>query len=68
MKECERLIVELPVDDGYDGCLTLIAVEEQGFRKGWRAALEWTKKEAIASDERGDINRVVINRELEEER
>ena len=33
----------------------------------WRAALEWVKREAISLDERGDISRVVINRELEDE-
>ncbi len=32
---------------------------------GWREALEWVKKEAISLDERGDISRDIINRELE---
>ena len=31
----------------------------------WRECLEWVKKEAISLDERGDISRGVINRELE---
>ncbi len=30
----------------------------------WRAALEWVKREAISLDERGDISRGIINREL----
>ena len=33
----------------------------------WRGALEWVKKEAISLDERGDISRGIINRELEDE-
>ena len=35
-------------------------------KKYWRAALEWVKREAISLDERGDANRAVINRELED--
>ena len=30
----------------------------------WQAALEWVKREAISLDERGDISREIINREL----
>ena len=30
----------------------------------WRACCEWIKKEAISLDERGDISREIINREL----
>lgn len=36
-----------------------------GLEAGYQAALEWVKKEAISLDERGDISRGVINRELE---
>ena len=32
----------------------------------WKAALEWVKKEAISLDERGNMSRNIINRELEE--
>ena len=39
---------------------------EEWSKYGWRAALEWVKREAIALDERGDANRTVINRELGE--
>ncbi len=35
------------------------------YEKGWKAALAWVKREAISLDERGDLNRVVINEELE---
>ena len=38
---------------------------DAGEEAGWKAALEWVKKEAISLDERGDANRNVINRELE---
>ena len=31
----------------------------------YKEALEWVKKEAISLDERGDISRGIINRELE---
>jgi hypothetical protein len=38
-------------------------------KAAWKAsrieALEWVKREAISLDERGDISRNVINRELE---
>jgi len=33
----------------------------------WKAALEWVKREAISLDERGDISRTVIDRELNNE-
>jgi len=41
--------------------------DEDWFRyeAGWKAALEWVKREAISLDERGDVSRNVINRELE---
>jgi len=33
-------------------------------KKAWRAALEWVKKEAISLDERGNISRRIIDKEL----
>ncbi len=39
--------------------------DEIDFGLGFRAALKWVKKEAISLDERGDVNRIVIDRELE---
>jgi len=36
-----------------------------GAELAWKAALEWVKREAISLDERVDVSRNVINRELE---
>ncbi len=36
------------------------------YEEGWRAALEWVKQEAISLDERGDISRNIIEKELED--
>ena len=57
-----------------------IAWQSEAVRKGkiwdsdgyvveqvWRAALEWVKREAISSDERGDISRKIINEEIGDE-
>jgi len=40
-------------------------LNEIDFGLGFQAALRWIKKEAISLDERGDISRGIIDRELQ---
>lgn len=49
-----------------DICPTMcgVCMAMQQRRIGRKAALEWVKREAISLDERGDISRNIINREL----
>lgn len=42
MKECEKRIEELPI---LSIDLSPVWAQEEGFRQGWKAALEWALKQ-----------------------
>ena len=46
MKECEKEIGKLPLPEccKHAHFSVTISVQEDGFRKGWKAALEWVLK------------------------
>ncbi|KKN26359.1 hypothetical protein LCGC14_0875440 [marine sediment metagenome] len=52
--------------EGEVGPINFPGIKEfyEARKKTWRAALGWVKKEAISLDERGDISREIIDREL----
>lgn len=66
MKEFEKFNSKRGIDHRmrFSGATQFRAYIEQEREDTWEAALGWAKREAISSDERGDISRKIINREL----